>query len=101
MEVIRDTTWTNCLNDAMKMYRVSEANDKCYNLADATWKMKMRYMQNELRRKERSLILLDAAPKEVAKAPRTNHKLCQAITMAGNPCKFKAVCGGLCKKHKI
>lgn len=103
MEVIRDATWTICLTDAMKMYRVSEANEKCYKLADATWKMKMKYIQNDDRRKERSLILLEAgtpAP-AVVKALRTSHKLCQATTMAGNPCKFKAVCGDFCKKHKI
>ena len=26
---------------------------------------------------------------------------CQATTMAGNRCKFKAVCGDYCKKHKL
>lgn len=101
MEVIRDATWTICLTDAMKMYRVSEANEKCYNLADATWKMKMKYIQNDDRRKERSLILLEAGTPATIKVQRTSHKKCQATTMAGNPCKFKAVCGDFCKKHKI
>lgn len=26
---------------------------------------------------------------------------CQAITLSGRPCKFKATCGNLCKKHKV
>lgn len=101
MQVIRDTLWTACLSDATKMYRLREPNDKCYHLADATWKMKMRYKNLENKKKENSIIFLDSAPKEVAPEQRTNHKICQATTMAGKPCKFKAVCGNYCRKHKV
>lgn len=101
MQVIRDTLWNACLSDATKMYRLREPNDKCYHLADATWKMKMRYKNLENKKKENSIVFLDAPPKEVAPEQRTNHKICQATTMTGKPCKFKAVCGNYCRKHKV
>lgn len=101
MQVIRDTLWNACLSDATKMYRLREPNDKCYHLADATWKMKMRYKNLENKKKENSIVFLDAPPKEVVPDQRTNHKICQATTMAGKPCKFKAVCGNYCRKHKV
>jgi len=63
--------------------------------------MKMRYKKIEDRKRENSLILLDGPPKEVAPDQRTNHKICCATTMAGKPCKFKAVCGDYCRKHKV
>ena len=101
MQVIRDTLWNTCLSDATKMFRLREANDKCYHLADATWKMKMRYKKIEDRKRENSLILLDTPPKEAVFNQRTNAKICCATTMAGKPCKFKAVCGNYCRKHKV
>ena len=101
MQVIRDTLWNACLSDATKMYRLREPNDKCYNLADATWKMKMRYKKIEERKKENAIIFLDTAPKEIVATQRTNIKICCATTMAGKPCKFRAVCGNYCRKHKV
>tara|TARA_B110001452_G_scaffold76501_1_gene62146 strand:- start:459 stop:785 length:327 start_codon:yes stop_codon:yes gene_type:complete len=83
------------------MYRLGEPNEKCYKLADATWKMKMRYKKIENRRKENSSILLDAPPKEAAVDQRTKQKICCATTMAGKPCRFKAVVGDYCRKHKV
>jgi len=43
MQVIHDTAWDKCLADAVKMFRLSEPDDKCHRLADATWNMKRRY----------------------------------------------------------
>ena len=62
MEIIRDALWNNCLIDAMRMYRVDEADDKCYNLADATWKMKMSYKQFDQKKENRQIIVLDKTP---------------------------------------
>ena len=101
MQVIRDTLWTTCLSDATKMYRLREPNDKCYHLADATWKMKMRYKKIDDNKKANSIIFLDAPPKEVVANQRTSAKICCATTMTGKPCKFKAVCGNYCRKHKV
>jgi len=101
MQVIRDTLWTACLSDATKMYRLREPDDKCHHLADATWKMKMRYKEIEDKKKENTLIFLDAPPKDIEIQQRTQQNICCAITMAGKKCRFKAVCGKYCRKHKV
>jgi len=101
MQVIRDTMWNTCLANAVKMYRVSEPNDKCYRLADATWKCKMSYINHNNIKQKKALIVLDAPPPANAPEQRTHHKICCAITMSGKPCKFKAVCGDYCRKHQV
>mgnify|MGYP000111079809 FL=1 len=100
MEVIRDATWEQFLVGAMKMFRVSEPDDRCYHFADATWKCKMSYKKHEQKKADRKLIVLDRPP-EVAVTSRTHAKTCQATTMSGKPCSFRAVCGDFCKKHRI
>ncbi len=100
MEIIRDDLWNNCLMDAMKMYRVREADDKCYNLADATWKMKMSYKKFDQKKESRKIIVLDKTP-TIVKESRSHNNICQATTMTGKRCSFKAVCGDFCKKHRI
>ena len=101
MEVIRDAMWNMCLSDAVKMYRLREPNDKCYHLADATWKCKMAYIKYENTKKNSAIVVLDAPPKDVVVTQRTNHKICCATTMSGKPCRFKAVCGDYCRKHRV
>merc|ERR1712216_271828 len=101
MEVIRDTMWSTCLANAVKMYRLGEPNEKCYRLADATWRCKMAYVKHENTRKNSSVIVLDTLPKENAPEQRTSHKICCATTMTGKPCRFKAVCGDYCRKHQV
>jgi len=101
MEVIRDSMWKTCLSDATKMYRLRQPNDKCYRLADATWKMKMRYIKHANTKKNSAIVVLDAPPKENAPEQRTNHKICCATTMSGKSCRFKAVCGNYCRKHQV
>jgi hypothetical protein len=34
-----------------------------------------------------------------AKKAVTSGALCKAVTLENRPCKFRAVCGGFCKKH--
>jgi hypothetical protein len=100
MQVIRDEIWQKCLTDATKMYRLSEPNDVCYNLADATWKCKMSYKMHEMKKNERQIIVIDKLP-ETVNTKRNMSKLCAATTLTGKPCSFKAVCGEFCKKHRI
>ncbi len=100
MEVIRDSMWSTCLANAVKMYRLGEPNEKCYRLADATWRCKMAYVKHENTRKNSSVIVLDTLPKENAPEQRTTHKICCATTMSGKPCRFKAVCGDYCRKQQ-
>ena len=100
MEVIRDETWQQCLVSAVKMFRLSEPDDKCYRLADATWKCKMSYKRHEEKKESRQVVVIDKLPESVV-TQRTQVKTCQATTMSGKPCSFKAVCGDFCKKHRI
>jgi hypothetical protein len=101
MEVVRDAMWSTCLANAVKMYRLREPNEKCYRLADATWKCKMAYIKHGNTKKNSSIVVLDGPPKEPAIEQRTSHKICCATTMSGKPCNFKAVCGNYCRKHKV
>ena len=101
MEVVRDAMWSTCLANAVKMYRLREPNEKCYRLADATWKCKMAYIKHSNTKKNSSIVVLDGPPKEPAIEQRTSHKICCATTMSGKPCNFKAVCGNYCRKHKV
>jgi len=43
--------------------------------------------------------VIEKAPEKVVEKRHTVHT-CQAVTLAGKPCGFKAVCGGFCKKHQ-
>jgi hypothetical protein len=100
MEIIRDTMWNACLSDAVKMYRLREPNDKCYRLADATWKCKMAYIKHTNIKKKTAIVILESVP-VVIQEQRTHHKICGAITMSGKKCGFKAACGEYCRKHKV
>ena len=60
----------------------------------------MSYKNHEKKKDSRQIIILDKAP-TVVNEQRNQVKLCQATTMVGKPCSFRAVCGGFCKKHRI
>ena len=100
MEVIHDTLWESCLSNAVTMYRLSEPDDRCYHLADATWKMKMRYLEHQQKKDIQKIVVLEKTP-DVVTEQRTSKKICCAVTMTGKPCSFKAVCGNYCKKHSV
>jgi hypothetical protein len=100
MEVIRDTMWQRCLADAAKMYRISEPDEKCVQLANATWIMKKKYLEHEKKKDSRQIVVIDKPP-DVVNEQRTTKKICCATTMSGKPCSFKAVCGDYCKKHSV
>src|SRR6056300_1058645 len=100
MEVIRDEMWQRCLADAAKMYRISEPDEKCVQLANATWIMKKKYLEHEKKKDSRQIVLIDKLP-EVVNEQRKARKICCALTMTGKPCSFKAVCGDYCKKHSV
>jgi len=100
MEVIRDQLWERCLADAAKMYRISEPDEKCVQLANATWIMKTKYQEHEKKKDDRQIIVIDKPP-EVVNEQRKAKKTCCATTMTGKSCAFKAVCGDYCKKHSV
>ena len=100
MEVIRDEMWERCLTDAVKMYRFSEPDEKCIQLANATWVMKKKYLEHEKKKDTRQIIVIDKPP-EVVNEQRKAKKICSAMTMTGKHCSFKAVCGDYSKKHSV
>ena len=100
MEVVHDTLWENCLSNAVTMYRLSEPDDRCFHLADATWKMKMRYLEHQQKKDIQKIVVLEKTP-EVMTEQRTSKKICSAVTMTGKPCSFKAICGDYCRKHSV
>jgi hypothetical protein len=100
MNIIRDALWHACLTDAVNMYQVGEADEKCVHLANATWVMKNRYTQAQKRKDHRKTIMIEKTP-EVVNEQRTSKKICQAITMSSKPCSFRAVCGNFCRKHRV
>jgi hypothetical protein len=62
MKVVRDEVWEKCLEGATAMYRLLVPNDKCYKLADATWKCKASYKLFQDKKHSRRVILLDKTP---------------------------------------
>lgn len=99
MQVIRDATWKYLLDDAVKMYRIKIPNDKCYRLADSTWKLKERQRLINIERERRKIVVLDKPPEVNTREKHIYQKLCKATTMSGKCCSFKAVCGDYCRKH--
>ena len=99
MKVVHDELWHKCLGDTLKMYRITEPNDKCNQLADATWKMKKKYEEARILKNNRVTQLITTLPDD----PRVQVKnsICVALTMSGSRCKFKAVCGSYCRNHNV
>ena len=92
-------SYEQCLADAMRMYRVNSPTDRCTKLANATWKMKQKYAQLRKDKQSRVIQVIDKAPERAVEKRHAVHT-CQAVTLAGKPCGFKASCGGFCKKHQ-
>jgi hypothetical protein len=61
----------------------------------------MAYIKHDNSKKNRAIVILDGIPKTNTPDQRTNRKICCATTMSGKPCKFKAVCGDYCRKHRV
>lgn len=92
-------SYEQCLSDAMRMYRVENPTDRCKQLAQATFKMKMKYAELRKEKENRTIQMIERVPEKVAEKRHVVHT-CQAVTLTGKPCGFKAVCGNFCKKHQ-
>jgi sulfatase maturation enzyme AslB (radical SAM superfamily) len=60
----------------------------------------MSYKRHEEKKESRQVVVIDKIPEKQV-TQRSQHKICQATTMSGKPCSFKAICGDFCKKHRI
>jgi hypothetical protein len=75
-------------------------------MARAVWKMNESYRKIKEERESKRIKIIDFKdlPKKPAAGTRQSTAqavTCQAITLSGRPCKFKATCGKFCKKHKV
>lgn len=93
-------SYEDCLRDAMRLYKVSTPNDRCEHLARSVLRMKNKYKQHEAHKKERSMVVITEAPKNVVEQKYTG-SICQSTTLKGKRCAFKATCGKFCKKHSV
>lgn len=73
--------------------------------ARAVWRIKNSYRKIEEARAAKSIKLIDIHDVPVrsvsCEKKSTQTVTCQATTLSGRPCKFKATCGNFCKKHMI
>jgi hypothetical protein len=100
--VVCDARWTNYYNQG-----VSSKSEDPDEFADILWKTEQMIKYTLDRKASRSVkfISMDKCPKEKVDARHVKPSAikCQAITMAGKPCPFRATsgCGKFCKKHII
>ena len=100
--VVRDDRWNNFYAQAVKIYPVDPEK-----FANNLWKAERRLRDGKSYKLSMGtkFIPLDQCPKEntqIKSRTGTTTK-CQAVTMSGKPCPFRATsdCGKFCKKHII
>lgn len=93
-------SYEDCLRDAMRIYRVSTPDERCEHLARSVLRMKNKYKQHELLKKERSITVITDAPIKTIEHKYAG-SICQSTTLKGKRCTFKAICGKFCKKHNV
>ena len=100
--ITRDARWTNFYNQGVS--RKAEDPEVFANIFWKTEKMFRRVNDRKISRNVKFLPM-DQCPKEKVDARHVKASAikCQAITMAGKPCPFRATsdCGKFCKKHII
>lgn len=93
-------SYEECLRDAMRLHMLSTPDERCAHLARSVFKMKNKYKQHEENKKGRSIQVIAEAPKHIVEQKHTIN-ICQATTLKGKKCTFKATCGSFCKKHSV
>ena len=104
MNTESDPKWLAIYNseDAKKF-----PDDTRIKFTRAIWKAKQKLNEINLKKKEKSIKIIDSVEIETLhkeSISRTVVKnICQSQTMSGKPCKFKAIseCGRFCKKHSL
>jgi hypothetical protein len=85
-------SYDDCLNVSKRLNITNKTPDEMASIID-----KMRKKKLECQ-KTRPIKVLQTAPDN---QNTENKKICQAFTLSGKKCSFKAVCGKYCKKHRI
>ena len=100
--ITRDDRWTNFYNQG-----VSRKVEDPETFANIFWKTDRMFKNIKMNKISRGVkfISMDQCPKEKidSRHGKMNVVKCQAITMVGKPCPFRATsgCGKFCKKHII
>jgi len=63
-------------------------------------KMRLSYKAHAERKRSHTIVFLDDVPERII-AKRNSGGICQALTMKGKKCSFRAVNGCFCKKHTL
>ncbi|MBT6183978.1 MAG: hypothetical protein HOI07_04405 [Betaproteobacteria bacterium] len=63
-------------------------------------KMRVAYKAHEDKKQSRTIVFLKDIPERIVEK-RSVSGICQALTMKGNKCSFRAVNGCFCKKHTL
>ena len=105
--IIRDEVWKKAFDYYMKLHKQKEPNEYTLMWANGSWRAYMWRKEEAKRRAEKSIKLLDKPPPIPQAAPsrfaRSSMKTCQAVTLSGRPCRFRATsaCGKYCRKHIV
>lgn len=94
------STYKESVHSALLVSGRATVDDACEHLARSIFKMKNRYKELETKKKSRVAIVIDEVPTSIHEHKHVD-KLCQASTLKGARCSFKAVNGCYCKKHSI
>ena len=75
-------------------------NSREEHLARSVKKMRDAYEAHQRKKMSRTIVFLDEAPERVVEKKNTSG-ICQAFTLKGKKCTFRAVNGCYCKKHHM
>jgi len=81
---------------AKNFYKTHE--EKCERFARSIHKLRESRKKYDDSRTKKSIVILQEVPDKVVENRHVSN-ICQATTMSGKKCSFKASCGRFCKKH--
>lgn len=113
--IIRDELWKKAFDHYIRLHK-HETNkddlmDRAVRWANGSWRVHQVRKEDEIERKRRSIKFLEKPPPipmpnssgSSRGGGRSGTKQCQAVTLSGRPCRFKATspCGKYCRKHIV
>lgn len=72
--------------------------EKCERFARSIHKLRESRKQYDDKREKSKIIFLENTPEKCLNTKKFSN-ICQAVTLKGKKCTFKASCGNFCKKH--
>ena len=84
------------LDIARGLYKNQE--EKCERFARSIHKLRESRKKYDDKREKSKIIFLENVPDKCLNTKKFSN-ICQAVTLKGKKCTFKASCGTFCKKH--